>query len=231
MTKIYCDTADIKTIKKCINVYNVDGVTTNPSIMRATGVKNYKSQCLKILKITKKKPLSVEVFADQPDHIYKQAKKIKEWSKNLYVKIPIVNTKGFILSKIIKKLNHEKIKLNITAVFTLAQLKKIKSSINKKTPIIISIFSGRIADNGLDPEILIKKSIKLFKKYNNVKILWASTREVFNYYQAKRCNCHIITMGPKFIEKLNSRKITLNDYSINTVKQFYSDGKKSKFKI
>ena len=231
MTKIYCDTADIKTIKKCIKVYNVDGVTTNPSIMRATGVKNYKSQCLKILKIKKKKPLSVEVFADQPDQIYKQAKKIQEWSKNLYVKIPIVNTKGLILSKIIRKLNHEKIKLNITAVFTLAQLRKIKSSINKNTPIIISIFSGRIADSGLDPEILIKKSIKLFKNYNNVKILWASTREVFNYYQAKRCNCHIITMGPKFIEKLYSKKITLNDYSINTVKQFYSDGKKSKFKI
>ena len=231
MTKIYCDTADIKTIKKCINVYNVDGVTTNPSIMRANGVKNYKSQCLKILKITKKKPLSVEAFADQPDQIYRQARKIQEWSKNLYVKIPIVNTKGLILSKIIKKLNHEKIKLNITAVFSLVQLKKIKSSINKKTPIIISIFSGRIADSGLDPEILIKKSIKLFKNHNNVKILWASTREVFNYYQAKRCNCHIITMGPKFIEKLNSKKIKLNDYSINTVKQFYKDGKKSKFRI
>ena len=231
MTKIYCDTADIKTIKRCINFYNVDGVTTNPSIMRATGVKNYKSQCLKILKITKKKPLSVEVFADQPDQIYKQAKKIQEWSKNLYVKVPIVNTKGLILNKIIKKLNYEKIKLNITAVFTLVQLKKIKSSINKKSPVIISIFCGRIADSGLDPEILIKKSIKLFKNHNNVKILWASTREVFNYYQAKRCNCHIITMGPKFIEKLNSKKIKLNDYSINTVKQFYKDGKKSKFRI
>ena len=231
MTKIYCDTADIKTIKRCINFYNADGVTTNPSIMRATGVKNYKSQCLKILKITKKKPLSVEVFADQPDQIYKQAKKIQEWSKNLYVKVPIVNTKGLILNKIIKKLNYEKIKLNITAVFTLVQLKKIKSSINKKSPVIISIFCGRIADSGLDPEILIKKSIKLFKNHNNVKILWASTREVYNYYQAKRCKCHIITMGPKFIEKLNSKKIKLNDYSINTVKQFYKDGKKSKFRI
>ena len=231
MTKIHCDTADIKTIKKCINILKVDGVTTNPSIMRAHGVKNYKSQCLKILKITKKKPLSVEVFADDPNEIYLQAKKIKGWSKSLYVKIPIVNTKGLILSKIIKKLNYEKIKINITAVFTLNQLKKIKLSINKKTPVIISIFSGRIADNGINPEILIKKSIKLFKNFNNVKILWASTREVFNYYQAKRCGCHIITMGPKFIEKLKSKKITLNNYSINTVKQFYSDGKKSKFKI
>ena len=231
MTKIYCDTAELKIIKKCIKKYNIDGVTTNPSIMRATGVKNYKSQCLKILKITKKKPLSVEVFADDSHEIYNQAKEIKEWSKNLYVKIPIVNTRGLILNKIIKKLNYEKIKLNITAVFTLSQLKKIKLSINKKTPVIISIFSGRIADNGIDPEILIKKSVRLFKKYKNVKILWASTREVFNYFQAKRCGCHIITMGPQFIEKLKSKKVTLNDYSINTVKQFYSDGKKSKFKI
>jgi len=231
MTKLYCDTADLKIIKKCIKKYNVDGVTTNPSIMRSTGVKNYKSQCLKILKITKKKPLSVEVFADEPHEIYKQAKKIKEWSKNLYVKIPIVNTKGLVLSKTIQKLNYEKIKLNITAVFTLNQLRKIKLSINKKTSVIISIFSGRIADNGIDPEILIKKSVKLFKNYKNVKILWASTREVFNYFQAKRCGCHIITMGPKFIEKLKSKKVTLNDYSIDSVKQFYSDGKKSKFKI
>ena len=231
MTKIYCDIEDLKIIKKCIKKYNVDGVTTNPSIMRSTGVKNYKSQCLKILKITKKKPLSVEVFADESHEIYKQAKKIKEWSKNLYVKIPIVNTKGLVLNKTIKKLNYEKIKLNITAVFTLTQLRKIKLSINKKTPVIISIFSGRIADNGIDPEILIKKSIRLFKNHKNVKILWASTREVFNYFQAKRCGCHIITMGPKFIEKLKSKKVTLNNYSINTVKQFYKDGKKSKFKI
>ena len=113
MTKIYCDTADIKLIKKCIKKFNADGVTTNPSIMRATGVKDYKSQCLKILKITKKKPLSVEVFADNPNEIYKQAQKIKNWNKNLYVKIPIVNTKGFILNNVIKKLNHERIRINI----------------------------------------------------------------------------------------------------------------------
>ena len=231
MTKIYCDTADINEIKKCIKYFNIDGVTTNPSIMRSNGVKNYKSQCLKILKITKKKPLSVEVFADKPNEIYDQAKIIKKWNKNLYVKIPIVNTKGKLLINIIKKLNFENVKINITAVFTLAQLKKIKFSIGKKTPVIISIFSGRIADNGIDPEIIIKKSLKLFKGFNNVKILWASTREVFNYHQAKKCGCHIITMGPKFIEKLKSKKITLNEYSIKTVKQFYNDGKKSKFKI
>ena len=231
MIKIYCDTANIETIEKCINSYGVDGVTTNPSIMRANGVKNYKSQCMKILKITKKKPLSVEVFADSPNEIYNQAKKIKDWDKNLYVKIPIVNTKGKLLNQVIKKVNSESIKVNITAVFTLNQLIKIKSSINKKVPVIISIFCGRIADNGIDPELIVKKAVKLFKKFKNVKILWASTREVFNYNQAKKCGCHIITMGPGFIKKLKSKKLSLNNFSIETVKQFYNDGKKSKFKI
>ena len=231
MTKIYCDTADLITIKECIKNYSVDGVTTNPSIMRASGVKNYKNQCIKILKVTKKKPLSVEVFADSPNEIYNQAKKIKSWSKSLFVKIPIINTRGKMLNKIIKQVNSEKIKINITAVFTLSQLMKIRSSIDKKTSVIISIFCGRIADSGGDPEILVKKAVKLFKKFNNVKILWASTREVFNYNQAKRCGCHIITMGPNFIKKLKSKRKSLNQYSIETVKQFYKDGKKSKFKI
>ena len=156
MIKIYCDTANIETIEKCINFYGVDGVTTNPSIMRANGVKNYKSQCMKILKLLKK-PLSVEVFADSPNEIYNQAKKIKDWDKNLYVKIPIVNTKGKLLNQVIKKVNSESIQINITAVFTLNQLIKIKSSINKKVPVIISIFCGRIADNGINPELIVKK--------------------------------------------------------------------------
>ena len=231
MTQIFCDTSDIKIIKKCISLYKVNGVTTNPSIMRGDGVKNYKSHCLKILKITKKLPLSVEVFADKPREILNQANKISKWNKYLYVKVPILNTRGKILTPIIKKLHNKKIKLNITAVFTFSQIQNIKKSIKKKTPVIISIFCGRIADNGLDPEIIIKKTIKLFKNYKNVKILWASTREVFNYYQAKKNKCHIITMGPKFIEKLRARKIPLNKYSIQTVKQFYNDGKKSKFNI
>ena len=137
MIKIYCDTAEINTIKKCMKNYNIDGVTTNPSIMRACGVKNYKEHCLKILKLIKKKPLSVEVFADKPKEIYNQAQKISKWNKSLYVKIPIVNTKGKYLNQIIKKINSNNIRINITAVFTLEQLKKIQKSINKKTPIII----------------------------------------------------------------------------------------------
>ncbi len=231
MTQIYCDTSDLKTVKKCIKNFKVDGVTTNPSIMRMDGVKDYKKHCLNLLKITKKKPLSVEVFADTQAEILLQANEIAKWSKFLFVKVPIVNTKGNNLTSTIKKLNKSNIKLNITAVFTYSQVVKIKNSINKKTPVIVSIFCGRIADNGQNPEIIVKKTVKLFRNYKNVKILWASTREVFNFYQAKSNNCHIITMGPKLIEKLKSKKIPLHKYSINTVRQFFIDGKKSKFKI
>ena len=231
MTKIYCDTADVKIIKNQIKKYKIDGVTTNPSIMRANGVNDYKAHCLKILKLTKKKPLSVEVFADEPAQILNQANKISLWDKYLFVKIPIVNTKGKILSSVIQKLNSNKVRLNITAIFTLKQIKEIKKVIDNKTPIIISIFCGRIADNGIDPEIITSEAVSLFRNYKNVQILWASTREVFNYQQAKKCKCHIITMSPNLIEKLNSKKLPLNEYSIKTVNQFFLDGKKSKFNI
>ena len=231
MTKIFCDTANIAIIKNCINKYKVDGVTTNPSIMRSDGVKNYKKHCLNILKVSKDKSVSVEVFADKPKEITEQAIKISKFSKKLYVKIPIVNTKGKYLTDCIKDLNSKKIKLNITAVFTFKQLKLIKKVILENSPVIISIFCGRIADSGKDPELLVKKAVKIFKNKKNVKILWASTREVFNYHQAKRSGCHIITMGPKFIEKLKLKKIPFEKYSIETVKQFYKDGKDSKFRI
>ena len=231
MTKIYCDTSNLKDIKNCIKKYKISGVTTNPSIMRSEGVRKYKEHCIKILKLVKNKPFSIEVFADNDQDIINQAKKISRWGKNIYVKVPVTNTKGKFLKKVIKDLNRKKIKINITAVFTLKQIIDIKKNINKKTPIIVSIFCGRIADLGKDPEPLIARAKIIFKNYKNVQILWASTREVFNYYQAKNCGCDIITMGPTFIEKLKSKKISLNNYSIKTVKQFYLDGKRSKFKI
>ncbi len=231
MTKLYCDTSNLDDIKNCLKKYNISGVTTNPSIMRNEGVKKYKEHCIKILKLVKNKPFSIEVFADNDQEIVNQAKKISLWGKNIYVKVPVTNTKGKFLKKVIRELNSKKIKINITAVFTLKQLIDIKKSINRKTPVIISIFCGRIADLGINPEPLIAKTKVIFKNYKNVQILWASTREVFNYYQAKNCGCDIITMGPSFIEKLKSKKISLKNYSIKTVKQFYIDGKKSKFTI
>ena len=224
MTKLYCDTSNLSDIKYCIKKYNIDGVTTNPSIMRKEGVKNYKDQCNKILRLTKNKPLSVEVFADKNDEIINQALTISKWSKSIYVKVPVINTKGLFLKNVIQSLNSRKIKINITAVFTISQLLKIKKILNKNT-------SGRIADNGINPEPIIIKAKKLFKDFKNVKILWASVREVYNFYQAKKIKCDIITVPPSLIKKIKLKKIALNKYSILTVKQFFEDGRKSKFKL
>ena len=231
MTKLYCDTSNLADIKNCIKKYKINGVTTNPSIMRKEGVKKYKEHCDKILNIIKNKPLSVEVFADNDREIISQAIKISNWNKFIYVKVPVINTKGKFLKKVIKELNNKKIKLNITAVFTIKQMNKIKNEINKKTPVIISIFCGRIADSGIDPEPIVLKAKKMFKNFKNVMILWASVREVYNYYQAKRSKSDIITIPPNLIKKIKSKKISLEDYSKITVKQFFDDGRKSKFKL
>ena len=230
MTKIFCDIADINTIKNFNRKKIVKGFTTNPSLMRKAGAKNYTEYCKKILKVTKK-PISFEVFADENEKIIKQAKKIKNWGKQIYVKVPVVNSKGYFLGRAIKELNKEKIKLNITAVYSHKQTLKILKSINKKTKVIISIFAGRMADTGKDPIPQIIKSINSAKKYKNVEILWASVREPYNYIQAKQLGCHIITIPPSTIEKIEKFGKTLNTLMLETVKTFLADSKKSKFKI
>ena len=201
-TKILSDRADYKTIKFFNNKNFVDGFTTNPSLMRLSGAKNYKNYSLKILKICKSKPISFEVFADNPKEMLKQAYKINKWGKNVYVKIPVVNSKGFFMGSVIRELSNKGIKLNITAVYTYEQTVKIFKCLNKKTKSIISIFAGRMADKGKDPIPIFNKSIALTKKYKNIEILWASTREAYNYIQAKQLNCHIITMPPKIINQI-----------------------------
>ena len=230
-TKIFCDIADIKNIKKFNKKKLVKGFTTNPSLMRKAGAKDYKNYAKKIIRICKTKPISLEVFADNNAKMLEQAFKINSWGKNVFVKIPITNSKGNFTGNVIKKLNSKKIKLNITAVYSSSQTKKILKEINKKTNVIISIFAGRAADTGKDPIPEIKKSIFFSKKFKNVKILWASVRETFNYNQALRTNTDIITVPPQFIKKIKDKKISLENYSKITVKQFFLDGKKSKFKI
>ena len=158
-TKIFCDIADLKTIKSYNLKKYVDGFTTNPSLMRIAGAKNYKNYCLKILKVCKKKPISFEVFADEPSEMLDQAHKINSWGKNVYVKIPVVNSKGKFMGPIIKKLSDKRIKLNITAVYTFGQTNAILKKLNKKTKSIISIFAGRMADKGKDPLPIFKRSI------------------------------------------------------------------------
>ena len=229
--KVFCDIADISSIKKFNSKSIVKGFTTNPSLMRKAGAKDYKSYSKKILKICNNKPVSFEVFADDYKGMKKQALQINTWGKNVYVKIPIVNSKGVFTGKVIKELNNLKIKLNITAVYKAKQTEQILKLINKKTKVIISIFAGRAADAGKDPIPEFKKSIDMAKKFKNVEILWASVREPYNYLQAKQLNCHIITIPPATIEKIENFGKTFERLTKETVNGFLTDSKKSKFKI
>ena len=230
-TKIFCDIADYKTIKLFNNKSLVDGFTTNPSLMRLAGAKNYKEYSLKILKICKKKPISFEVFADNFNDMLKQAYEINSWGKNVYVKIPVVNSKGMFTGSVIKELSDNGIKLNITAVYTFEQTKKIFKKLNKKTKSIISIFAGRMADKGKDPLPIFKKSIFLTKKNKNIEILWASTREAYNFIQAKQLKCNIITMPPKVINQITGFGKSFKSMTLDTVRGFLTDSKKSRFSL
>ena len=156
---------------------------------------------------------------------------ISKWSKNIYVKVPVINSKGFFTGKIIRDLNKRNIKINITAVYTAKQTQKILKQLNKKTKVIISIFAGRMADSGKDPIPQFRESIRIAKKYTNVEILWASTREPYNFLQAKQLGCHIITVPPPIIDKIESFGKTFDQLTKETVKAFLIDSKKSKFKI
>ena len=229
-TKIYCDIANLNQIKKFNKKKIVKGFTTNPSLMRKAGAKDYKKYSLKILKITNK-PVSLEVFADEEKNMLSQGEKISKWGKNVYVKVPVINSKGKFMGKVIKSLNNRKIKLNITAVYTAKQTKQILKVINRKTKVIISIFAGRMADTGNDPIPQFKESIRISKKYKNVQILWASTREPYNFLQAKKLGCHIITAPPSIIDKIEKFGKSLNKLSLETVVGFLKDSKKSKFRI
>ncbi len=230
-TKIFCDIAELGLIRKFNKKKIVKGFTTNPSLIRKAGAKDYQSYCKKILKICRNKPISFEVFGDDHKSMMSQALKINQWGKNIYVKIPVINSKNKFTGKVIKQLNDKNIKLNITAVYTAKQTKKILNIINKKTKVIISIFAGRAGDAGKDPIPEFKKSILLARKFKNVEILWASVREPYNYLQSKQLGCHIITIPPTTIEKIEKFGKSFDRLTVETVKAFLIDSKKSNFKI
>ncbi len=229
-TKIFCDIADIRQIKKFNKKKIVKGFTTNPSLMRKAGAKNYKNYSKQILRATKK-PISFEVFADDHSSMKKQALNINTWGKNIFVKVPVINSKGIFMGKLIKQLNEKQIKLNITAVYTAKQTKKILKNINKKSKVIISIFAGRAGDTGKDPIPEIRKSVSLSKNFKNVEILWASVREPYNFLQAKQNKCHIITVPPSIIEKIENFGKSFDQLTKETVKNFLIDSHKSKFRL
>jgi transaldolase len=227
---IYADGADEKEIIKFNKMSIVKGLTTNPSLMKKSGVKNYINFCKKILKKVKK-PISFEIFADEENEILRQARIISKWGKNVYVKIPIVNTKNISLNNVIKTLSNEKINLNITAIFTKRQIKGVINSLNSKTPAIISIFCGRIADAGVNPSDFIQYANKIRKNKTNIKILWASTREIYNIIEAQNAKSDIITVPTSILNKLNLIGKNLDNYSVETVRMFYDDAKKAGYKL
>tara|TARA_B100000902_G_C27005781_1_gene762154 strand:+ start:75 stop:776 length:702 start_codon:yes stop_codon:yes gene_type:complete len=230
--KIFCDIADLNQIKKFNKIKIVKGFTTNPSLMRKAGAIDYKKYSKKILNKCGNKPISFEVFADDHKSMIEQGIKISTWGKNVYVKVPVVNSKNKFSGEVIKILNSKNIKLNITAVYSSKQTEKILKNINnKKSEVIISIFAGRAGDSGIDPVPEFIKSIKMAKSFKNVKILWASVREPYNYIQAKQLGCHIITIPPAIIGKILKFGKSFNELTTETVKAFLLDSKKSRFKI
>ena len=229
--KIFLDSAEIKNFKKYKNSNLVKGFTTNPTLMRKAGVINYENFCKKVITIIKQKPVSFEVFADDYEGIKQQAIKISNLANNVYVKIPIINTKNLLNTKLIGELNKKGKKINVTAVFKKEHTQEILKKIGKITPIIISVFCGRLADAGVDPKKEITKHLKLVKEFPNVKILWASVRESYNLIEAKMLGCHIITISPEILNKIKTFNKDLNKFTTETVKTFYLDAKKSKYYI
>jgi len=229
--KIFADGAKKEDIFLMNSFSYISGFTTNPTLMRKAGINSYEDFSKEILATVQKKPLSLEVFSDDFNEMEKQARKISSWGNNVYVKIPITNSMGKSSVNLIKKLSDDGVKLNITALFTEQQVQETISVLNNNTKSIISIFAGRIADTGINPTILIKKTLSLIGNNKNHEVLWASTRQIFNIIEADSIGCHIITVSPDIINKFNLIYYDLGKFSLDTVKQFYEDAKKSNYII
>lgn len=229
--KIFSDGASIKSFLRLNKNNLIKGFTTNPSLMRKEGIKNYNSFAKKVLNEVKNKPVSFEVFSDDLSLMEKEALEIGKWAKNVYVKIPITNSKGKSTYKVIQKLNDNRINVNITAIFTIKQVKYLIKKLNIKSKNILSVFAGRIADTGTDPKKIVKEIVKITKNKKKIEVLWASVREVYNIKEAGECGCHIVTVPTNMLSKIKNFGRNLEEFSLITVKQFAEDAKKAKFRI
>lgn len=230
-TKIFADGANKQEMLAMNALPFIKGLTTNPTLMKKEGVTDYRSFCKDILLSIKKKPISFEVFSDDLKEMEKQAIEISSWSDNVYVKIPITNTKLEACYEVVERLSKQEIKLNITAIMTLDQVKKIVSVLQPNVPNYISIFAGRIADTGVDPEPLMAEAVEILKIAPASELIWASPRELFNIFQADRVGCHVITATKDILKKLDLIGYDLDKYSLDTVKMFYSDALEAGFKL
>ena len=229
--KIFSDGADKEDMLDMASKTFIRGLTTNPTLMKKAGIKDYEAFAKDILSTIKEKPISFEVFSDDFDEMEKQAMEIASWAANVYVKIPITNTKKESSKELVQRLAKKKVKLNITAIMTLDQVKTVLSVLDNKVPSVISVFAGRIADTGKDPIPLMKECLKEMKINPKSELLWASPRELLNIIQADQIGCHIITVTKDIIKKLQFIDYDLKDYSLDTVKIFYKDAVDAGFKI
>ena len=229
--KIFADGAELSVIKRLKETGVVKGFTTNPSLMRKAGVQDYRSFAKQVLQIAPDLPLSLEVFSDDLEEMESQARIISSWGKNIFVKIPVMNTQRRFTGPILKSLSRDGIKLNVTAVMSVDQIKNILEYLTYETPVILSVFAGRIADTGRDPVPIMEQCVDLLQSYNNVELLWASTRELFNVMQASQLGCDIITVGEDILDKMGLIGKDLDDFSRETVEMFYKDALDSKFRI
>ena len=225
--KIFLDSASIEDIRSSDHKV-VSGFTTNPTLMKKSGITNYADAAKIMLKYLKryrpKNSISLEVFADDFDEMYRQAKIIDAWASNVYIKIPVTNTKAEPSVDLVKTLSDEGVKVNVTAVFTIRQARKVAEKLSKSTPNIISIFAGRIADAGIDPMTATRYMVDVIKGRNELsQVLWASPRQVYDAVLAEKAGCDIITMSPDLVKKLPLLGKDLDEYSLETVKMFYND--------
>jgi len=229
--KVFADGADKSKMLEMYSKPFIKGLTTNPTLMNKAGIKDYKAFCLDILSEIKDKPISFEVFSDDFEDMERQALEIASWGSNVYVKIPIMNTKRTPSYSSVKKLSEENVKLNITALMTLNQVQEVSKVLNPKVPSYVSIFAGRIADTGVDPIPLMMQSLNILKALPLTELIWASPRELLNIFQADQIGCHIITVTQDILKKLDMIDYDLNEYSLDTVKMFFNDAVVAGYKL
>ena len=229
--KIFADGADKAGMLEMYHDPLIKGFTTNPTLMRKAGIANYRAFARDILGTIKDRPISFEVFADEFDEMERQANQISRWAENVYVKIPITNTRGEYSDELVSRLSQKRVKLNVTALLTLAQVKRIAPFLASGPAACISVFAGRVADTGIDPVPLMSEAVRFLQAYPKIELIWASPRELLNIYQAESIGCHIITVTHDVLKKLSLVGRDLAEYSLDTVKMFYEDGRKAGYSL
>lgn len=229
--KLFADGADLAGMKEMASNPAIKGFTTNPTLMRKAGIADYKAFALQVLQVVGGRPISFEVFADDFDTMEKQALEIASWGKNVNVKIPVTNTKGEFCGPLVERLSRAGVQLNITAITTLDQVRRVTDRLAADTPAIVSVFAGRIADTGRDPVPLMSKAVEILRSKPRAELIWASPRELLNIFQADAVGCHIITATNDILKKLSLVGKDLDAYSLETVEMFYKDAKAAGYTI